>query len=67
MFFKKQTVENLRREELRLSELELVNHQARLDYYEAAVVMLKKRITRLRSEVVPLDAAVGRVNLAKVS
>ena len=67
MFFKKQTVENLRREELRLSELELVNHQARLDYYEATVVMLKKRITRLRSEVAPLDAAVGRVNLDKVS
>ena len=67
MFFKKQTVENLRREELRLSELELVNHQARLDYYEATVVMLKKRIARLRSEVVPLDAAVGRVNLGKVS
>lgn len=65
VFFKKQTVDALRREELRMSEIELVNHQGRLDYYEATVVMLRKRITRLRSEVSANDGALGRVPLSK--
>lgn len=65
VFFKKQTVDALRREELRMSEIELVNHQGRLDYYEATVLMLRKRITRLRGEVSANGGSAGRVSLDK--
>lgn len=51
MFFKTQTAADLRRTELHKAEMALVEHQARFDYYEATVVMLKKRIARLQNEV----------------
>lgn len=51
MFFKKQTAADLRRTELHRAEMDLVTHQSRFDYYEATVVMLKKRVARLRHEV----------------
>ena len=51
MFFKTQTAADLRRTELHKAEMALVEHQARFDYYEATVVMLKKRVARLRHEV----------------
>ena len=51
MFFKKQTPADLRRTELHKAEMALVEHQGRFDYYEATVVMLKKRVARLRHEV----------------
>ena len=51
MFFKKQTAADLRRTELHKAEMTLVEHQSRFDYYEATVVMLKKRVARLRHEV----------------
>ena len=51
MFFKKQTAADLHRTELHKTEMALVEHQGRFDYYEATVAMLMKRVARLRHEV----------------
>ncbi len=61
MFFKKQTAADLRRTELHKAEMTLVEHQSRFDYYEATVVMLKKRVARLRHEVSAGSAEVEMV------
>ena len=61
MFFKTQTAADLRRTELHKAEMTLVEHQSRFDYYEATVVMLKKRVARLRHEVSAGSAEVEMV------
>lgn len=64
MFFNKPTAAAVRKTELAEAEMQLVQHQKQLDYYEATTVMLKKRISRLQNEVSQQQNRTTRVGAA---